>query len=41
MNTEKGHMTEGIERRNQKKIRALEEKESCSYLGILDADTIE
>ena len=33
-------MTEGIELRNQEKIRTLEEKETYNYLGILEADTI-
>ena len=33
-------MTERIELPNQVKIRMLGEKETCQYLGILEADTI-
>ena len=34
------YMTEGIKLPNQEKIRMLGEKETCKYLGILEADTI-
>ena len=33
-------MTEGIELRNQEKIRTLGKKKTCKYLGLLEADTI-
>ena len=33
-------MTEGIELPNLEKIKMLGEKETCKYLGILEADTI-
>ena len=33
-------MTEGMELPNQEKIRTLGEKETCKYLGILEAGTI-
>ena len=33
-------MTEGMELRNQEKIRTPEEKETYKYLGILEADTV-
>ena len=36
----KRHMTEGIELLNQEKIRTLGEKETYTYLGILETDTI-
>ena len=34
------HRTEGIELRNQDKIRTLGEMETYKYLGILELDTI-
>ena len=40
MRSGKRHMTKGIELLYQAKIWTLGEKESCKYLGILDADTI-
>ena len=36
----KQHMTEGIELRNQEKLRTLREKETYKYLRILEANTI-
>ena len=36
----KRHMTEGVELPNQVIIGTLGEKETCKYLGILEADTI-
>ena len=36
----KRHLTDGMELPNQDKIRMLGEKETCKYLGILEADTI-
>ena len=33
-------MTRGIELSNQEKIRTATEKETCKYLGILEASTI-
>ena len=36
----KRHLTDGMELRNQDKIRTLGEKETYKYLGILEADTI-
>ena len=40
MKSGKWHMTEGMELPNHDRIRPLEEKETCKYLGILVADTI-
>ena len=40
MKSGKRHITDGMELRNQEKIRMLEEKETYKYLGILEADTI-
>ena len=34
------NLTGGMELQNQDKIRTLGEKETCKYLGILEADTI-
>ena len=36
----KRHLTDGIERPNQNKIRTLGPKETYKYKGILEADTI-
>ena len=33
-------MTEGIELRNQDKIRKIKEKKTYKYTGILETDTI-
>ena len=43
MKSRKWQMTKGIELLNQKKkkIRKLGEKQTYTYLGILEADTIE
>ena len=40
MKSGKWHRTEGVEQPNQGKIRSFVEKETCKYLGILEADTI-
>ena len=40
MKSVKRHLTDGIERANQDKIRTLAENETYKYLGILEADTI-
>ena len=40
MKTGKQHTTDGIELRNQDKIRTLGENDAYKYLGILEADTI-
>ena len=40
MRSGKQQMTKRIELRNQDKIRALAEKETYKYLGILEADTV-
>ena len=40
MKSSKRHITDGMELPNQDKIRTLGEKETYSYLGILEADTI-
>ena len=40
MKSGKRHLTDGIELRNQDKIRTLAEHETYKYLGILEADTI-
>ena len=40
MKSGKRHLTDGIERPNQYKIRTLAENETYKYLGILEADTI-
>ena len=40
MKSGKRHLTDGMELPNQDKIRTLEEKETYTYLGILEADTI-
>ena len=40
MKSGKRHLTDGMELPNQDKIRMLGEKETCKYLGILEADTI-
>ena len=40
MKSGKRQMTEGIELRNQEKIRMLEEKVSYKYLGILESDAV-
>ena len=40
MRSRKIQITEGIELSDQERIRTLEEKETCKYLGILEADTI-
>ena len=40
MKSGKRHMTDGMELSNRDRIRALEEKETYKYLGILEADTI-
>ena len=39
MKSGKRLMTEGIEILNQEKIRSLGKKETCNYLGILEAGT--
>ena len=36
----KGYLTDGMELPKQEKIRALGEKETYNYSGILKADTI-
>ena len=36
MKSRKRHLTDGMERPNQDKIRTLGEKETCKYLGILE-----
>ena len=41
MKSGKRHITDGMELPNQDKIRSLGENETCKYLGILEADTIE
>ena len=40
MNSDKRHLTYGMEVSNQDKIRTLTENETYKYLSILDADTI-
>ena len=40
MKSDKWHLTDGIERPNQDKIRTHAENETNKYLGILEADTI-
>ena len=40
MKSSKRHVTDGMERPNQDKIRTLGEKETYKYLGILEADNI-
>ena len=40
MKSSKQHLTNGMERPNQEKIRTLWEKEIYKYLGILEANTI-
>ena len=40
MKGDKQHLTNGMERPNQDKIRTLGEKETYKYLSILEADTI-
>ena len=40
MKNGKLHMTERLQLPNQEKIKTLREKETCKYLGILEADTI-
>ena len=40
MKSGKQHLTDRMELPNQDKIRKLREKETCKYLGILEADTI-
>ena len=40
MKSGKRHITEVIELTNQEKIRTLGEKETCKYLGILEANTV-
>ena len=40
MKSSKRHLTGGMELPNQDKIRTLGEKETCKYLGILNAGTI-
>ena len=40
MKSGKRHLTDGMERLNQDKIRMLGEKEAGEYLGILEANTI-
>ena len=40
MKSSKRHLTDGMELPNQEKIRTLGEKETYTYLGILEADTI-
>ena len=40
MKSGKRHLTDWMELLNQEKIRALREKETGQYLGILEADTI-
>ena len=40
MKSGKRHQPDGMELPNQNKIRTLGEKETCKYLGILEADTI-
>ena len=40
MKSGKRHMTDGMELPNHERIRTLEEKETFTYLGILEADTI-
>ena len=36
----KRHITNGMEQPNQDKIRTLREKETYTYLGILETDTM-
>ena len=36
----KRHMSEGMELLNHEKVRTLDEKETCKYKGISEADTI-
>ena len=38
--SDKRHLTDGMERSNQDKIRTLGQNETYKYLGILKADTI-
>ena len=40
MKSGKRHLTDGMKLLSQDKIRTLGEKETCKYLGILEADTI-
>ena len=40
MKSGKRHLTDGMELRNQDKIKTLAENETYKYLGILEADTI-
>ena len=40
MKSGKRHMTDGMERPNQDKIRTLGENETYKFLGILETDTI-
>ena len=40
MKSEKRQITEGIEMRNQERIKTLGKKENPKYLGILKEDTI-
>ena len=40
INSGKRHLTNGMELRNQEKIRTLREKEAYKYLGILEGDII-
>ena len=40
MKSGRRHLTDGIELPNQDKIRTLEENETYTYLGRLEADTI-
>ena len=40
MKSGKRHLTDGMERQNQDKIKTLGEKETYKYSGILEADTI-
>ena len=41
MKSGKRHLTEGMELRNQDKIRTLGENEIYKYLGILETDTFQ
>ena len=40
MKSGKRHMNDGMKLPNHDRIRTLEKKETCKYLGILEADTI-
>ena len=40
MKSGKWHLTDGMERPNQDKIRTLAENETYKYLGIMETETI-